>query len=61
MLARCEPALTGNPVQAGTEAGPGLAGAGELQSFSSLGTLPPFSASLRITALCRAMFCSALP
>src|ERR687897_353217 len=25
------------------------------------GTLPPFSATFRITALCRAMFCSALP
>ena len=25
------------------------------------GTLPPFSATLAITALCKAMFCSALP
>jgi hypothetical protein len=29
--------------------------------FMLSGTLPPFSATLRMTALCRAMFCSALP
>src|SRR3954451_11898664 len=31
------------------------------QPFRSSGTLPPFPASLRITALCRATFSSALP
>lgn len=31
------------------------------QSLRLSGTLPPFSASLRMTAFCSAMFCSALP
>jgi hypothetical protein len=34
---------------------------GVAQSSRLSGTFPPFSASLRSTALCRAMFCSALP